>query len=255
MRRFFISPEQLNEPHPFIGGNDAHHLRTVLRLKPGDMIAVLDGRGNEYKARIVSLDHERVYVALETSVIKVTESSVEIVLALGYLKDKKMDELIRPLTELGITRWIPFLAARSVPAPDGKRLLARKDRWQKLSLEAVKQCGRQRPMHIDPVLSFDETLQQARSSDLKLLLWEKSAESRQPESRRPARPSRLFIMIGPEGGFELQEVHRARQEGFLAVGMGPRILRAQTAILSAAVIAQFVFGDMHQNFLDNPQAV
>ena len=110
-------------------------------------------------------------------------------------------------------------------------------------------------MHIDPVLSFDETLQQARSSDLKLLLWEKSAESRQPESRRPARPSRLFIMIGPEGGFELQEVHRARQEGFLAVGMGPRILRAQTAILSAAVIAQFVFGDMHQNFLDNPQAV
>ena len=255
MRRFFISPEQLNLPRPFIGGDDARHLRTVLRLKPGDMIAVLDGKGHEYQARIVSMDGERVYVALEAAVMKETESAVEIVLAQGYLKDKKMDDLIRPLTELGITRWIPFLAARSVPAPNEKKMLVRQARWRKLSQEAVKQCGRQRPMHIEPVMRFEEALHQARSCDLKLLFWERSAESRKVEPHWTRQPSMLFIMIGPEDGFEPHEVDSARQEGFLVVGMGPRILRAQTAALSAAVIAQFVFGDMHQNFLDNPQVV
>jgi 16S rRNA (uracil1498-N3)-methyltransferase len=255
MRRFYISPEQLEHAPPFIDGADAHHLRVVLRLQPGEMIAVLDGQGMEYQARIISMERERVYLALDSAISTSTESAVEIVMAQGYLKDKKMDELIRPLTELGVTRWIPFLAARSVPAPDQKRLSARLERWRKLSLEAVKQCGRRRAMHIDPVASFEEVLKEAQQCDLRLIFWEQCAQARDMPPSRPINPAKLFVLIGPEGGFESDEVARAQQEGFLAVGMGPRILRAQTAALAAAVISQFAFGDLGQNFLDKQQVV
>ena len=255
MRRFFISPEQLKHTPAFIDGADAHHLRVVLRLQPGETITVLDGQGREYQARILSMDRDRVSLTLECAVTHATESTVEIVMAQGYLKDKKMDELIRPLTELGVNRWIPFLAARSVPTPDPKRLSARRERWRKLSLEAVKQCGRSRAMHIDPVASFEEALKQAQECDLRLIFWEQCAASRSVTTVRPDKPFKLFILIGPEGGFEPDEVTRAQQAGFLAVGMGPRILRAQTAALTAAVIGQFVFGDLGQNFLDKQQVV
>ena len=255
MRRFYIRPEQLKHIPPFIDGADAHHLRVVLRLQPGAMIEVLDGQGQEYQARIISMERDRVCLALENTVANATESSVEIIMAQGYLKDKKMEDLIRPLTELGVSRWIPFLAARSVPAPDPKRLSARQERWRKLSLEAVKQCGRPRAMLIDPVVSFEDVLKEAQPSDLRLIFWEQCASSRRGTLARPGNPSKLFILIGPEGGFEAHEVTRAQQEGFLTVGMGPRILRAQTAALTAAVIGQFVFGDLGQNFLDKKQVV
>ena len=255
MRRFFISPEQLNQPKPAIDGADAHHLRVVLRSRPGDRIDILDGRGNAYRARIVSMDHEKVYLALETPVDGQPEARPEMVLAQGYLKDKKMDGLVRQLTELGVSRWIPFLAARSVPAPDDKRLHQRHLRWQRITLEAVKQCGRRSPMTIDPVVSFEVAVQRAQSCDIKLIFWEKESDS----INRPVIPEsgarKIFAMIGPEGGFEPSEVNLAREAGFVAVGMGPRILKAETATLAAATLIQFVFGDMAQNFLDIPQAV
>lgn len=255
MRRFFISPEQLAQPRPCIQGPDARHLRLVLRSRPGDRIAVLDGRGNAYQARIVALERDKVFVELETPLPEKPDPAPEIILAQGYLKDKKMDGLVRPLTELGVSRWIPFLAARSVPAPDPKRLLGRYDRWQKISLEAVKQCGRRQPMAIDPPVPFETALEQARECDTRLIFYEKQSESRTRPPAPPHPAAKVFVMVGPEGGFEPQEVELARQAGFSVLGMGPRILKAETAALAAAVLIQYLFGDMAQNFLDNPQAV
>jgi 16S rRNA (uracil1498-N3)-methyltransferase len=255
MRRFFISPEQLAHPRPFIEGADARHLRVVLRSQPGDRITVLDGRGNAYQARIVSVERERVFVDLEMPLRSNPDPGTEIILAQGYVKDKKMDGLVRPLTELGIARLIPVQAARSVPVPDRKRLLGRYERWQKISLEAVKQCGRRLPMIIDPVVPFETALNLAQSCDTKLIFWEKKSESQSPAPARPHPATKVFVMVGPEGGFEPEEVELARKAGFSAVGMGPRILRAETAALAAAVLTQYLFGDMSQNFLDNPQAV
>jgi 16S rRNA (uracil1498-N3)-methyltransferase len=247
MRRFFISPEQLDQPRPHIDGDDAHHLRVVLRSQPGDRIDVLDGRGNAYRAQVVSIDRDRVYVSLEATLSEELESATEMILAQGYLKDKKMDGLVRQLTELGVARWIPFVARRSVPVPDEKRLLARHARWQKISLEAVKQCGRRRSMIIEPLVSFENALQQAQSCDIRLIFWEKISGSESRALLPASRADRVFAMIGPEGGFDQDEVALALKAGFQAVGMGPRILRAETATLAAAVMMQFVFGDMAQN--------
>ncbi len=254
-RRFIISSEQLNKPRPYIDGPDAHHLRVVLRSKPGDWIDVLDGRGKAYRARVVELEQGRVYIALESALPEPPGGIPEIILAQGYLKDKKMDDLVRPLTELGIARWVPVMARRSIPAPDDKRLQSRYARWQKISLEAVKQCGRRRPMTIDPPTSLVEALKKAGSCDVKLVFWEGLSESDNAPLSPVAEPKSVFALVGPEGGFDQDEVELALQAGFVAKSMGPRILRAETAALAAAVLLQSIFGDMPKIVLDNPQSV
>ena len=110
-------------------------------------------------------------------------------------------------------------------------------------------------MTIDSVLTFENALEQARTCDLKLIFWEKHGDLEKQPPSRPPSPASIFIMIGPEGGFEPDEVALARHAGFHVAGMGPRILKAETATIAAAVMTQFVFGDMGQNFLDNPRAV
>ncbi|MBT8341162.1 MAG: 16S rRNA (uracil(1498)-N(3))-methyltransferase [Desulfatitalea sp.] len=252
MRRFFIPPDQLGQAEPELEPADARHIRTVLRLGAGDRIIVLDGQGNEYQARIVTADHRRVRIAMEQRLTSDTESPLRLTVAQGYLKDKKMDQLVRPLTELGVTRWIPLAARRSVPIAKSERSLARIARWQKLSREAAKQCRRSRIMQIDPPRTFPEALQAADNHDLKLFFWESSqSTSPSPPASVVQRPHSVFLMIGPEGGFEPAEQHAAQQHGFFTLGLGPRILRAETAAMAACTLVQHLFGDMGQNLLDN----
>jgi 16S rRNA (uracil1498-N3)-methyltransferase len=250
MRRFFIAPEQIHEAHPRLGEEDARHVRTVLRLQPGTAIVVFDGTGAEYEARIDAVEERQVCIALVRPLASGSESPLEITLAQAYLKDKKMDQLVRRLTELGVTRWLPFMAKRSIPSPDEKRGQARHQRWQKISQEAVKQCRRSRPMRIETPVGFAEALEISRPCDLKLFFWE--GPEAQP-LHRPAEhplPAKVFVMIGPEGGFDPAEQHVAQTHGFRMVAMGPRILRAETATVAACTLVQFLFGDMGQNVLD-----
>lgn len=243
MRRFFISPEQLIQPVPQLTGPDAHHLRSVLRLKKGDPIIVFDGNGNEYKTRIAEIEPDKVDLAQLVPVPGDAESPLRITLAQGFLKDKKMDRLVRPLTELGIDRWIPFRAGRSVSIPDEKRLQARCQRWRKLSLEALKQCGRSRMMTIVPEASLGAVLAHALEDDLKIIFYEGTTSILLGKITNH-QPQRAMVIVGPEGGFAPEEVAEAEAQGFHAVGLGPRILRAETAALAASALVQYHFGDI-----------
>jgi 16S rRNA (uracil1498-N3)-methyltransferase len=254
MHRFYIAPEQVKMELPVIEGSDARHIHTVLRLKPGDAIAVFDGLGNEFPARIVTVERRQIGVALSDKVVPGTESPLRIALAQSYLKDKKMDQLVRQVMELGVNHFIPFMAHRSVPRPDQDRSRARHQRWEKIALEAVKQCRRSRPMDVEPVLSFEAALALSQSYDLKLFFWEVQGDSPFLRPSRRPPPGSVFIMIGPEGGFEAREQNLAREHGFLTVQMGPRILRVETAAIAACTLVQYLFGDMGQNFLDNHPA-
>jgi len=244
MRRFFLPSENMSSGTPIIEGQDARHIGTVLRLVPGDTLVVFDGTGNEYKAQIVGLRDQQVHIRLLERLIPHTESPVEITLAQGYLKDKKMDELVRRLTELGVTRWVPFIARRSVAQPDARRSSARQERWHKISLEAVKQCRRSLPLIIESPLSFEQALQQAQSCDLRLFFWETGGEDLAALIDTPVPPRRIFLMVGPEGGFDTVEHEAAERHGFKTVHLGPRILRAETAALTVSVLAQYLFGDL-----------
>jgi 16S rRNA (uracil1498-N3)-methyltransferase len=244
MRRFFIPPEKINGTQALLGSAEAHHLRTVMRLGPGDSVVVFDGAGHHYQAVIRSSSNSEVLLELtEKKTAEPCEGS-DIALAQGFLKDKKMDTLVRPLTELGLTRWIPFRAHRSIPAPDARRLTTRLNRWRKLSIEAMKQCRRDIPLEIDVPGNFEEVLAQSQPYGLKLLFWEKAESAPALETLAGRSHERVFILIGPEGGLEDAEVAAAQTQGFHILGMGPRILRAETAALAACVLAQYLWGDM-----------
>ena len=245
MRRFFIERAKPNGAILSIAGSDARHIQKVLRLKEGDTIGLFDGKGSEYAARIVGFSSDNVNVSVLREFPSTTESPVQITVAQGFLKEKKMDTLIRQLTELGITRWIPFFAERSVPRPDKARLRARVVRWKKIAQEALKQCGRGWVTEIVAPCSFEEILNLRETGDLKIVFWENEQTPLEAlvHDGGPAIHE-VFVMIGPEGGLSHHEIEQARMQGFVSAALGPRILRAETATIAACSLIQYLFGDM-----------
>ena len=249
MRYFFIDSLGQKDANFSITGSDARHIRTVLRLKPGDKIGLFDGKGFEYEAEIVNVSPGKVNASLIRRFPSAAESPIRVTVAQGFLKERKMDGLVRQLSELGIAKWIPFIAERSVPVPDKKQLFARTKRWEKIAKEAVKQCRRGRIMEIGDTVSFSQVLNQAQICDLKIVFWED--ESRPFQTVKPENPVHtVFVLIGPEGGFTRKEIEYAKDHGFVTAGLGPRILRAETAAIAASVLLQYLFGDMNQKYLD-----
>jgi 16S rRNA (uracil1498-N3)-methyltransferase len=245
MRRFFIPAANIASNVPKIVGSDARHIAQVLRMKPADMVELFDGSGWICEARLETVDPRCVEVSVVRRYPCPCESSLNLAVATGYLKDKKMDILARTLTELGVTRWVPFFAKRSVPSPSRNRLDARQQRWQKISLEAVKQCERGRLMVVDVQSDFERTLEVAQRYDLKLIFWERGeASQRLPRKGEERETTSVFLLLGPEGGFDPQEIAAAQAAGFDSVSLGPRILRAETAVLSACTLVQYHYGDM-----------
>lgn len=251
MRYFFIKQSDLAGSKAVVKGSDAHHIKNVLRLKPGDKIGLFDGTGLNYETRIVTLLPKSIEVSVIRRFSSTAESSVQITVAQALLKDRKMDLLVRQLTELGITRWIPFIAKRSVPRPDKKRLFTRTERWNKIAKEALKQCKRCCSPEIGETVSFEEVLSLGKDSDLKIVFWEEESKPVNKElavsNLKP--PEKIFILLGPEGGFTLKEVEKAKESGFITAALGPRILRAETATIAACTLLQYLFGDMGKKIL------
>lgn len=244
LRRFYLSPAMVRHPRPEITGSDAGHICRVLRLGADDFVELFDGTGSTYLARIISASPGQVQLTITESFDPPPDSGVRITLAQGILKERKMDDLVRQLTELGIHRWMPFFAARSVPVPNSKGLGKRMDRWQKIVLEAAKQCRRGKIPQIEPAARFEDVIDASAESDLKIIFWEGTLQSFDIPGASAPQPREIMVMVGPEGGFDPAEVRCARECGFITAGLGPRILRAETAALAACTLVQYQFGDM-----------
>lgn len=241
LRRFYMAPEMVDQPQPALTGPDAGHICRVLRLSANEMVELFDGTGKGYRARIVSASAKRVSFSIETSFALLSESPVHITLAQGILKDRKMDDLIRQLTELGVDCWMPFYAARSVPSPGKKGMGKRLTRWEKIAIEAVKQCRRGRVPQIVPADNFSTMLAATADCDQKIIFWE---DANQAFDVPMTSAKRILVVVGPEGGFDPGEIQMAEAQGVLTAGLGPRILRAETAALAAFTLVQYCFGDM-----------
>ena len=246
MRYFFIEPDALQKPIVAIEGSEVHHIKNVLRLKPGDKIRVFDGEGFEYDASIQRIFADRVEIKIRRKFPGRKESPVQIAVAQALLKEKKMDRLLRHLCELGVTRWIPFISERSVPKPGEKRLSARADRWNQIVKESCKQCQRSKLPETIKTLTFEDLLDYGQSCDLKIVFYEyESAKLKSLMAPNPPSSPRVILLIlGPEGGFSDQEIENARAAGCLVAGLGSRILRAETAAIAACTLTQFLYGDM-----------
>lgn len=212
---------------------DSHHLRDVLRVRAGEEIHLFDREGTQYLAKVDSLSPQEVRLRIESTLPRVEERG-ELILALALLKREKMEWAIQKGVELGVKEIIPFIAARSLP----KESENQQTRWTKISEEATKQCGRPTPPRWAKTRSF-QGLVASPTAAQKILFWE---NSREPLSVQPAKG--VLAVIGPEGGFASEEVADARRNGFALAGLGPRILRAETATVVALTLIQHELGNL-----------
>ena len=248
MRHFFIDSSPAINSLVAIQRSEAHHIKTVLRLKPGDRIKLIDGTGFEYEGVIKKLSADQVDVEIHSKVRAAARPGAQIMVAQAFLKDKKMDDLVRKLCELGVARWIPFFSQRSIARPDASRLAGRSRRWHRIAAEALKQCRRIDLPAIAAACSFNEVLDYSKACDLKIVFWENESAPlrRDIESKEKPSNGKILLMLGPEGGFTRGEIELAQRSGFIVAGLGPRILRAETATLAAVTLVQYLFGDMGQ---------
>jgi 16S rRNA (uracil1498-N3)-methyltransferase len=244
MARFFVPRKSINHQRATVEGPELDHLRKVLRLGPGDSIIVFDDAGWEHEAVIRSLSAQAAEIDVLRSFQVERESPLQLTLAVGLTKGEKMDFVVEKATELGVQAIVPFVSAYTVPKLDQRKIEKRGERWQKIALAAAKQCRRTRIPEIFPLVNFENMVQQT-AGPLNLLFWEKEAHQtlKQVHATDPDARS-IFLVTGPEGGLSDQEADLARQHGFKAIRLGRRILRAETAAVTAASLVQFLWGDL-----------
>jgi len=241
MRRFFLDSPPVNDTAR-IRGEEARHIARVLRLGVGDALELFDADGGVYCAEIESIGRGEVVARICTRASGTQHSGAHIVLCQAVVKSQKMDLIVEKCTELGAAVVQPFFAARSVPRWDRARAEQRVQHWQSVARSAVKQSGARRPPSIEPVLGFSAMLARPFTDCARVMLWEaeRGADLRSLLTQVPGR--RIVLLVGPEGGFTPEEAGEARRSGFQAAGLGSRILRAETAAITAVALAAYEYG-------------
>ncbi len=205
---------------------------------------VFDGSAKEYEGKIIEEGPSSVVILIQKIVPSKRESSLEITLAQGLLKGEKMDYVIQKATELGVKEIVPFFSSRSIPQLEKPRKIKRHQRWEKIAIEAAKQCGRGVVPRIEPLQDYSEILQKNLPDFLRLVLWEKEGRRLQEALEGLREMGKVFFIVGPEGGLSQEEVGRAEEKGFIPVSLGGRILRSETSSLCLLSILQYERGDI-----------
>ena len=259
MRRFTIAPERIHSGRVVFDRDESRHLARVLRLRSGDTVLAADGAGHEYTVRLETVGDEATGTVLGVGTNE-HESPIRITLVQAVPKGDKMESIVRASTELGVTRVVPVLTARTIVALDPGRWRDRARRWQRVAKEAAKQCGRAVVPAVDVPRALGSALE-LPEADLRLCLWEEAVDAAAggqgggqarllgttlAASLPPALPagSHIGLLIGPEGGLTREEVEGARARGWAIVGVGPRVLRTETAGPAIIAVLQARFGDL-----------
>jgi len=241
-RRIFAPPEAFLEGGLHLEGERLRHLRTVLRLGPGDEFSVTDGAGAEYRARIEHLGRDRGRALILARTEPPRESALDLVLAQALPKGDRFAIVLEKAVELGVRGVVPFISKRTVAG--GGAGAAAAARWRRIVESAVAQSGRTRLPVVRPLCLFEEVVADVSPPELRILLWEHATEGLREVIDRCATPRSVLVAVGPEGGWSEQEVLRARLAGFTAVRFGPRILRTDTAGIAALAVLQNRWGDL-----------
>lgn len=230
MRSFFTEPENITADK-IVLTEDVSHIRNVLRMECGDEILVFDGTGREYKAEIISIEQKCVVCRKLEEGFSAAEPRLEVTLFQGIPKSDKMEQIIQKSAELGIFETVPVKMERCVAKLD--KASEKLKRWNKISREAAKQCGRGRIPPVREPVSFKEAVKQLAEKDLAIMPYEilgHAGEKGLKEILSKAGDIKTIgILIGPEGGFSDGEAAYAAEFGINQVGLGRRILRTETA--------------------------
>jgi 16S rRNA (uracil1498-N3)-methyltransferase len=219
----------------------ARHLQ-VLRMAPGDPLVLFNGAGGEYRSTLASLGKKTASAMVDALEAREAELPFAVTLAQGLPEGSKMDWIVEKAVELGVAAIEPLAAQRSVVRLSGERAEKRLAHWEGVVIAASEQCGRNRLAQVAPVSEFNRWV--AQPSSARRILFSPRATQSLGAWAAGTEPHDVCVMIGPEGGFSDQEEELALANGALALSMGPRVLRTETAGLAALAALSALWGGM-----------
>lgn len=234
MQRYFIPSHQISEKQCFFTDQDAHHIVKVMRYQPGDQVVGSDGLGRTFLVRLKEIEKDQVSGEILHDLDEERELPIRVTVAQGLPKGDKLEWVLQKGTELGAHHFIPFYSSRTIVKYDEKKATKKTERWKKIIKEAAEQSHRNKLPQIESIYSFEQ-LSNVKA-DLKLVAYEKEAQginekptllARELQKLQPNQS--LLVVIGPEGGFDEQEMNTLEQKGFYRISLGSRILRTETA--------------------------
>jgi len=243
--RFFIPASSIEGDRVGLSPEQSHQVCHVLRLKPGDTIVVLDNSGTEYDVTLTAVCRTETVGQVTSSHRARSEPTAEVTLFQSLLAREKFEWVLQKGTELGVAQFVPVLTERSLVRT--KTIEENKlDRWQRILTEAAEQSHRGRVPQLEPIVTFDKAVVRLRDFERSLI----AAPSDEAVTLRDAlqgitrSPASVAVIIGPEGGFTEEEVTLACEKGAVRVGLGPRILRTETAAIVACALTLYELGEM-----------
>ena len=245
MHRFFLKQEQIRNDHVFLNPEESKQIKNVLRLSAGDRILVLDNQGNTYTVEISKSESKTLKGKIIEKEFQKPESQFSISLGQALTKGPKTDFIIQKATELGVDNITFIETERSVVKYKNVMTKDRLTRWKKIAKEAAELSHRLTIPDISCCRNLEEYCRTCEYACQKLIFWEQEKEKKLRDClKNDIGISRLSILVGPEGGFSQKEIKLTRSFGFIPVGLGPRILRTETSVLSILSIIQFVKGEI-----------
>ncbi|WMJ88617.1 16S rRNA (uracil(1498)-N(3))-methyltransferase [Anaerocolumna sp. MB42-C2] len=241
MYRFYVEPNQIGEININITGSDVNHIKNVLRMTPGDKIIICNGQGKDFYCIIKDESGSQITTEIQEVIDTDTELGGKLYLFQGIPKKDKMELIIQKAVELGVYEIIPVMTKRTVVKLEDKRKELKKlERWQSISASAAKQSGRGIIPKVTDTFTMKEAVSYAKNLDCKVIPYEKADDITNTRKIIESIKSNhsVGIFIGPEGGFEEQEIEQARNAGIIPITLGRRILRTETAGL--AVLAMLM---------------
>ena len=240
MPRFFTN--EIDENNITLTGSDAVHVGRSLRMKPGEPLTVCCG-GIDYNCEISEITSDTVYLSLKEKVVCAAEPNIEVTLFQAVPKMDKLEYIIQKSVELGVSRIVPMLMRRCVSRPDERDFAKKLARLNKIAAEAAKQSGRGIIPQVTPIVSYKKALEMMKELDRNVLLYEEEGGVSFGEVDLTGAKT-VGLVIGSEGGFDREEAEACTAVGAAQVWLGKRILRCETAPITALSISMFLTNNM-----------
>ena len=213
-------------------------------MTPGDQAFVFDGCGHEYKCSFRGITDNHAHLDIDEPLSDVVESPLQLILAQALAKGEKFDFIIQKATEIGVTRIVPLITRYAEIKLDDDQVERRLERWRRISLEALKQCGRRRLVEIAAPQKVTQFLDNAGDDPLLVLFSECGGVPIERALEEIAKSNSIAALVGPEGGWSHDEIELLIARGAKPVSLGPRVLRTETAALVALTLIQHLKGDL-----------
>lgn len=249
MDRFFVDKKNIDLENKVckIIGDDVKHISKVLRCKIGDELEICDKENTEYIGKIFSIDKNEVLLDIIKEVDIKRESNLKVRLYQGLPKSTKMEIILQKLTEIGVDEIVLVQTKRSVAKIEDKKEDKKLERWERIIYEASKQSKRGKIPKLRGVLSFKEALEDIKNNNLNIACYENEKTNSIKNSIKGVNIDSIGIFIGPEGGFDEEEIKLMEKNDVKSVSLGNRILRTETASVVASSIVLYELSDLGGN--------